>query len=83
MNSQIFGTIGLVFDILGAILVAIDVIRGYEGDKIIQGSQTDTTPPKEPQSYASYKKQTRILMIIGLFLLAIGFALQACALWMN
>ena len=46
MCSKVIGTIGLVFDMLGAILVAIEVVKVYSGGmtSITMGPAGKATP---------------------------------------
>jgi hypothetical protein len=71
-------TIGLSFDIIGAILAAIGIVRAYRGQitSSIMGQGGEPT-----QKYNIFERQNRIIGASGLFLLLIGFILQILALW--
>ncbi len=83
MCAKVVGTIGLSFDIIGAILVAIEVVKVYRGK--IMGTVDDTwlelgqlTP-----EFIEHEKQKRTWMKFGLFFLVSGFILQIIAIWMD
>ncbi len=83
MNSQIIGTIGLLCDIIGAILVAVEVVSVYHGD--ITGTMNDAweTHGKPTPEYKRFEKRKRKIMGVGLVFLLTGFSLQIVALWIK
>ena len=96
-NSKIISTIGLSFDIVGAFLVAIEVVKVFREPVTID---TDTLKKKEDPSikeihrygstapqeinpaFLQHEKGKRKYMWTGLVLLLLGFDLQILALWM-
>ena len=80
MCPQLVGSIGLMFDIIGAIFVAIEVVAVYRGS--LTGS-TWKTINKPNEEYVSHEKRKRKFMAVGLGFLLLGFLLQIVALWME
>lgn len=85
MTPYIVSTTGLLFDILGAFLVAIEVVKQYEGEQFRNiGVLSDLngkplkTPEFESWEFSKYK-----YMKIGLSCLSIGFILQGIGLWLG
>jgi hypothetical protein len=82
MDSRVIGTIGLCLDIIGAILVAVEVVKIYKGNitSAVNGAWNDRGKPTI--EYHMYEKERRKWMKIGLACLLFGFGLQILALWM-
>ncbi len=83
MSSQSLTTVGLVMDIAGAWLVAIEVVNQYKGKQYKEpmpgyGRPIVTEPTEE---YKKWEKLKYKWMWAGLFLLTGGFLLQALAVW--
>jgi hypothetical protein len=80
MCPKLIGTVGLVFDMVGAILVAIEVVRVYRGQitSITMGTAGKPTP-----EFKKYEGKKRKWMGVGLIFLLLGFLLQIIALWMK
>jgi hypothetical protein len=76
--GKVLSTIGLVFDILGAWLVAWEVVRQFSGIRIetVWAKLGDETP-----EYRDYEKSKFKMMWWGLGLLTIGFILQIAGIW--
>lgn len=83
--GSIIISIGLLCDIVGAFLVAIEVVRVFNGPTTIDigdsGSIGGGFIPKENPVYARHEKKSRKFMKIGLFFLIFGFILQGVGLW--
>jgi hypothetical protein len=77
-------SIGLVFDIAGAWLVAWEVVRQYKGQQYGTGTVVSglfsTSPPKTNE-YKKWERNKYIKMKIGLCLLTIGFLFQIGSNW--
>ncbi len=77
---------GLICDIIGACLVAWEVVRQYKGNKFapidmhtISIDSTEQEFAKEHPIYKTYETSKYRKMKWGLFFLAIGFTLQIIA----
>jgi len=86
MFSQIISTLGLALDIIGAWLVASEIVSQYKGKNpfrtmpnILNG---EIPPPEKSNGFMSWEIITKRKMKIGLALLTIGFILQAIGLWL-
>jgi hypothetical protein len=86
MYAKVVGTIGLVFDIVGAVLVAIEVVKVYRGPiSGGNGSWKEVGVGKQTPEYEQFEKEKRKLWPIGLACIVFGFILQivAVALWIK
>lgn len=78
IDSSCINSIGLVFDIVGAWLVAFEVTNQYKGKKY----ETDRTwggigqPPFDSKEYKHWESSKLKFMWAGLIFLTIGFSLQ-------
>lgn len=91
MNLLISNTIpllniaGLVCDIVGAILVASEVVSQFRGDRfkpnlgIENNSIYAPLKPEETTVYQGWEIKKLKTMKLGLFFLLLGFSLQICA----
>ena len=78
-NPHIINIIGLLFDIIGACLVAWEVSCQYKGLKFKEvGSARCGADDEDPQTdeYKKYEKSKFKFMKIGLGILVFGFFLQ-------
>lgn len=85
MNAFMINLIGLIFDIIGAWLVAIEVVKQFRGEKYNGGPICcggDTTPMPTP-TFIKWERSKYYVMKWGLFFLTTGFALQIIAGWLN
>jgi hypothetical protein len=97
-DPKIFATIGLLFDMIGACLVAIEVVRVFHGPTTIDFATAEKKRDPNIKSVKTYgavptheenpyfvrnEKKKRRFMITGLFFLLIGFALQIAAVWLQ
>lgn len=82
-TSKIIGSIGLVFDIVGAIFVAYEVVNVYRGSitGTINGTWNGLGEPTT--EYKEFESKKHKHMKIGLAFLIIGFILQIIALWIK
>lgn len=76
---QTITTIGLIFDIVGAWLVAAEVYKTYEGPLV--GAGWGSGGNKAPE-YAKYEKGKIQTMRYGLYALLLGFILQGVGTWL-
>lgn len=76
MCGKVVGTIGLSFDIIGAFLVAVEVVKVYHGN--ISGTVDGPMGKfgKRTPEFEEHEKQKRTWMKFGLFFLVSGFILQ-------
>ena len=78
INPIHINTIGLIFDIVGAWFVAIEVVRKFRGEKY----EIDPTlygadkPPWDSKEYKKWESSKFKFMWFGLICLTIGFGLQ-------
>jgi hypothetical protein len=96
MNTQTLqatiNTVGILFTMIGALLIAVDVTRqykGHENEPIVQ-NYTDANdfddlgivlqPEKTPE-YLKWEKTNKRLMILGLVMIFLGGVLQISASW--
>lgn len=84
MSSQLVTTIGLVFDIFGALLVAIEVVKKFDGDQFVVGQTyaTMSDPPKKTPAFIKWELFKYRTMKLGLTLLVLGFILQIAGTWL-
>jgi hypothetical protein len=84
MIPKIVNSIGLVLDIIGAWLVAIEVVKQFRGCKyserrtwaqLVEGA-------KESEEYENWQILNHKWMLGGLVLLTIGFLLQLASNWL-
>ena len=80
MDAKILGTIGLVLDIIGAILVAFEVVKVYRG-QIVSNLIYGNLKPAE--KFKEYENKKHRMMKIGLCFLIVGFLMQIIAIWIK
>ena len=90
---KILSTTGLILDIAGAWLVALDLIRTFRGPRfeherpldeifLLGLSKTiDGGPPEETEEFRRWDDKTRRFRKRGLVVLTFGFFLQALSNW--
>lgn len=81
-NPNILNTIGLFFDLLGAILIGWGILRPFKGSRFhkvgeVQCGGKARDPEKEEAK--SYEALNLRIAKVGIFLLVTGFILQICA----
>jgi len=85
MTAAIITTIGLVCDIIGAVLVANEVVRVFRGPTTIDvggaGSWDGQFIPKANPEFEAHEGRKRRIMKIGLSFLLVGFFLQGVGAW--
>lgn len=95
LANKMLGSLGLLFDIIGAILVAIEVVKVFQGPLTIdeetarqqKGGRGRSLKVGTPfrhvinPDYAIYNTSKRAYMKCGLFFLVVGFAMQIISLW--
>lgn len=82
--DKIINSAGLICDLIGAWLVAWEVVKQYHGSKLSPrpGPQfPGVSPVSENSKYRKYEKQKYFKMKIGLGFLTIGFILQILSNW--
>ncbi len=94
LSSQWISTIGLGMDMIGAILVAYEVIRDFNGNKyreptpqteeeirrLLRGEYNETGAT-DTMEFRRWQSRKRFVGGIGLAFLLAGFGLQAWANW--
>lgn len=82
--QPITNSIGLIFDIIGAILVAIEVVNKFEGKqfKDMPMYYGESPPPEKTEQYEQWERNKFFYMSLGLCLLLIGFLLQILSNWL-
>ena len=76
---KVVNSIGLSFDIVGAWLVAWEVVRTFKGEqyKVLPLKMNGIIPPPDKtEKYEKYENNKYRKMWIGLICLTIGFILQ-------
>lgn len=87
--AQLINSLGLVFDILGAWFVAVEVVRQFQGRRYgngegwSSGNYVEVQSPQETSEYASYEIWKYSKMKWGLFFLTVGFLLQLASNWVR
>jgi hypothetical protein len=80
--APLLNIVGIVFDIVGAILVAIEVVRPFRGmqygDRLPFDSSVSLAPA-ETEEYKTWARRRSRNMRRGLFCLMFGFILQIIA----
>lgn len=80
-------TIGLVCDIVGALLVANEVVSVFNGPATIDvgdaGSINGSTRLVPNPEFEAHEKRKRKIMKCGLGLLLVGFLLQGIGTWLS
>ncbi|GMR18714.1 MAG: hypothetical protein BMS9Abin33_1149 [Gammaproteobacteria bacterium] len=84
-TGQIITTVGLLCDIAGAFLVAIEVIKVFRGPTTIDiggsGSINGGFIPKVNPDFEKHEQEKHYYMKFGLVFLVVGFILQGVGLW--
>jgi hypothetical protein len=84
---QVLMTIGLACDIVGALLVANEVVRVFRGPTIIEtghpGALRGRSNPQPNPAFEQHETKKRYIMKWGLFFLVMGFLLQGIASWIS
>ena len=81
--AKIINSIGLVFDVVGAFLVAYEVVKQFKGrryEESMAGAGVDP-PPKETREFTSWESTKFKKMRRGLLFLILGFVLQMISNW--
>jgi len=85
MLSQIFTSVGLVFDIFGAVLVANEVVRVFRGPTTVDvgdtGAINGSFRPAPHPEFEKHEIRKRRIMAVGLTFLLIGFLFQGLGSW--
>ena len=87
--AQLTNSLGLVFDILGVWLVAVEVMHQFRGRRYgngegwSSGSYVEVQSPEETSEYANYEIWKYSKMKLGLFFLTAGFLLQLVSNWVR
>lgn len=78
-------TVGLLCDIIGAVLVAIEVVKIFKGPTTIDIGGAGTIGggfvPKANPEYENHEKEKHRIMKAGLVFLILGFSLQILGAW--
>lgn len=87
MTAAIISTIGLFCDIVGAFLVAIEVVRVFRGSTTIDfgdaGTLNGGTFLAPNPEFEAHEKRKHRTMKIGLAFLVVGFVLQGIGVWVG
>ena len=90
VNAQpLINSIGILFDIVGAWLVAWEVVREYKGQKhevstgIAMGEFVVGQKVKETKQLQAWERNQFVKMKTGLVLLTLGFMLQPISNWVK
>ncbi len=82
--SQVISTIGLSLDIIGAFMVASEVVSQYKGHQLkpIETRCSQSEPPEKTDEFTEWENIRNLKMKIGLDLLTIGFLMQIAGVWL-
>lgn len=81
-HKQAITTLGLIFDIIGAIFVAIEVLKKFKGQEYEDtGEQCLSGPAKKTDLFLKWEKSKYSIMSFGLSLMVLGFILQIYSVW--
>ena len=77
MNNCL-NSLGLIFDMLGAIFIAYEIWSPFKGKKYRDDVTFDESsePVRETNIFSNWESRKYKLMFIGLCLLVVGFSLQ-------
>ena len=86
MVGPLLNTLGILCDIVGAWLVAWEVVRQYRGKRFQAGGRPDDLffgphPVRETEAFEKWELQKLTRMKWGLAFLTVGFLLQIAATW--
>ena len=88
--KELINSIGIFFDIIGAWLVAWEVVREYRGEKYDSstpghfiGTMVVGSRPNENKKFREWEINKYIKMRFGLAFLTLGFTLQLVSNWIN
>ncbi len=82
LSSEVINTIGLGFDMIGAILVAYEVVNKFKGDAYVKGMmQNGGHHGHKTKKYEGWQRKKLSGMRCGLYFLISGFLLQILATW--
>jgi len=81
--SSLLNIVGICCDIVGAILIASEVVNQFHGEKYKRGpayppgiGPVAPPPPRETEEYSAWDRAKFKYMKWGLFFLIVGFLLQ-------
>ncbi|MBK1693696.1 hypothetical protein CKO09_02925 [Chromatium weissei] len=86
---HLVSTFGLVLDIIGAWLVAYEVVNQYRGQQFEKSQNTPTRrlypdpAGNKTKEYNEWEKSKLTMMSFGLVLLTLGFAVQIAGVWIS
>lgn len=83
-KAKFYNTVGLCFDLVGAVLIAFEVVNKFKGEEHEQLEMTldYDKPPHKTEEYLKWVAKKYLFMSIGLLLLLFGFILQIVSNWM-
>jgi hypothetical protein len=84
-TPQWINTFGISFDIIGAWLVAYEIVKQYNGKKYRDDVTIDELdePVRETSQYQQWEIKKYKWMWYGLISLTIGFVFQIASTWMK
>lgn len=79
--SNCLNSIGLVSDMIGAVLIAYEIWAPFNGKKYRDDVTIDESnePVRETKEFLTWERRKYLLMLVGLGFLVVGFALQLAA----
>lgn len=84
LSAKIINSIGLVFDIVGAVFVTWEVVKQFKGkqfDKVQLRLGATLPPPDKTSEFEQWERNKYKKMLTGLALLFFGFSLQLLSNW--
>lgn len=82
---KILNSIGIFFDIIGAVLIAWEVVQQYKGcefeNRYGLPPVSYTPPPEKTPKYKKWERNKYVKMKWGLGALVLGFLLQLASNW--
>lgn len=80
---RVINSVGLAFDIVGAWLVAIEIVKKFKGEKYEKNPSLFAAddPPFDSTEYKKWELLKLMYMKLGLGCLTVGFILQILSNW--
>lgn len=88
--AKIASTVGLLFDVIGALMIAYEVFKKFDGDKfqpdagiglLPSGEMVSQSEVQPTPEYQKWEQRRVRMMKIGLAFLLVGFGLQIIGNW--
>lgn len=83
--EKLLNSLGLLFDMIGAVLVAFELVRQFKGNQMSVGQTINSmhNPPIKTPEFKKWEVRKYRYMAVGLAFLLLGFSLQLVANWVS